>query len=1011
MPLEFALGSILLKALEIGLAAVDTKQKWAWTASDISAVSKLFDDGKDLVGLFSSAASVPADLVGKHALIATQAFGAACLAHWGGNEGMAPFAAKRTFRGLLGRTVRQHDWEQRVALASQRIGEPSSDGEPVAAIELLHAIVENPVTSPVYKALWWAFTSEALNDEALPRPLLFTRPGSKLEFERAFRTEYAEGVAAIPGFSSAALALASDAPRLLREIIVRWVSTWGTMHVFGPEARGLPSMPLEEIYVEPRAVHVDPKTGKHTEGLLRGLIKQHLDTSKIVIVRGDFGHGKSLTAKMLALDWAREFIERLDGSSAEVAYPVFIRCGDDMLGHTGAPTAVIRRALQRHARDAGCDRPLEDAVHTAPSASEAVRYLFDGLDEVALGGAEVEAMVADLHRMLGEQQQAVVFSRRGVVPSLEKLPKGTALLDIQPFALGKGGEVCEWLTRWNALSGRPAIEEASLHSLRLAELAQTPILLFMIAMTADFDNLRVTSRADLYERFLFQVARGKSEHDSQTHSPVVDASEALLSRLKQQNLAARCDGEDVHTSRGQAMLWLISRIAWEARRRSVLGKRITAHDLSTILRDELGLDDMSSRAFDLVKVGVLLALQADQHGRNHEILFGHKSFQEFLVARYWDVTLSRVVHERRAKERDAIISQLLGAPLLKRDDESFDFLLQLLGQWQDPDLRELIRFCEEEANSEAPRPTSKVDTWRNDESPWFRLGVLAIGSRLLWDARKGDAPGSGLHLESAFGICTAVRGLELSARSAFLIAPGVRIDGPVGLHGIIADELDLRGAVVSSLQLGHATVVPHLQVGSVVQGARLSGAVLSKLTIAAADMIATDLSKADLQLANLLEADLRGSNLEGAILWGAWLGRANLQQAILRKAVLASADLQKANLTWADLTDADLSNANLAHTDLSLATLVDANLSDAQLPAATLLKANLAGADLTGANLTGTLLHGADLRGAKVNASQLACGNLDHTTELSPELRSEFDALVASEQERTRSGAPLRLPD
>ena len=128
MPLEIALaGSVLLKALEIGLAAADAKEKWAWTTDDASAVIKLLNDGKEFVGLFSSPAGAPADLVGKHTLIATQAFGAACLAHWGGNEGMAPFKAKRSFWKSHDQKAREKDWQQRLAMAARRMGEANTE--------------------------------------------------------------------------------------------------------------------------------------------------------------------------------------------------------------------------------------------------------------------------------------------------------------------------------------------------------------------------------------------------------------------------------------------------------------------------------------------------------------------------------------------------------------------------------------------------------------------------------------------------------------------------------------------------------------------------------------------------------------------------------------------------------------------------------------------------------------------------------------------------------------------
>lgn len=965
---ETALLGVFLKALELGLGALEAKDKWAWSSDDASAVLKLFGEGKEFLGRFSAPTSAPEDLIGKHVLVATQAFGAACLAHWGGNEGMAPFAAKRSFWRTRGKekTARAKDWKQRLAMAADRMGELSTQGEPIAAIDLLAAIVENPTASPVYAALWWAFTAEELQFDGEMEPLLFQRPGSKLEFERAFRTEYAEGAAALPGFMTAAFALASDAPRMLRELIVQRISTWGSMHVFGTETRGLPPMPLEEIYVEPKAVHVDPKDAtRRTEDLIRTLVESHLETSKIVIVRGDFGHGKSLTAKMLALGWARDALEMLKPSTS-VPFPLFIRCGQDMVAHTVKPADAIRTALQRQARELGYDRSVEDRAHNPPLQSEAVHYILDGLDEIALGSTEVESLFADLNRMLGERQKAIVFSRKGVVPMLEKLPKGTSILDVEPFT---EAQIKDWLARWNILSEGDMVDHTLLEPRGLAELARTPILLFMIAMTWSKET-GIANRAELYERFLMQVARGKCEHDAEVHGPVAAAGATLEMYLRRKKLILDDDASvEAPASRAGAMLWLLSRIAWESRVRAAEFKRMTSYDVTAVLRTDLELDDASSLTFEAVRVGVLLALQADPHGQNHEILFGHKSFEEFLVARYWDSTLALVAQERNEQKRNTLVARLLGAPLLVVEDQCFEFLLQRLKRplWDSRSNR-LIEFCQDEANSEEPRfRGDKPHTWRNDLAPWFRLAVLSIGSRLKWDARKNEEAGQGIELErGGFGIRASLHGLALSGHPLLLIAPGLRVSEFVvdrlAFAAIILEGAECDAFSASSSQMPYA----------IFRGARALAA--------------------DLSSAKLMNADFANAEMRGASLVGAYLGSAKMRRVNLENADLDSASLHEADLRDADLRHASMRFAGLVHTSLEGSNLRRADLTRSVLHGAGLLGANLDQTDFQEARFIGVQILATDFRLAlNLSRNQMSGLLFDETTLFSDEQRALLD--------------------
>lgn len=75
------------------------------------------------------------------------------------------------------------------------------------------------------------------------------------------------------------------------------------------------------------------------------------------------------------------------------------------------------------------------------------------------------------------------------------------------------------------------------------------------------------------------------------------------------------------------MLWLMGRVAWEAH---MLEQRhppqpLTRRHIDNLLQD--GDVPIPVGAADTIRIGLILALQADLHSANHTILFGHLSFR------------------------------------------------------------------------------------------------------------------------------------------------------------------------------------------------------------------------------------------------------------------------------------------------------------------------------------------------------------------------------------------------
>lgn len=415
------------------------------------------------------------------------------------------------------------------------------------------------------------------------------------------------------------------------------------------------------------------------------------------------------------------------------------------------------------------------------------------------------------------------------------------------------------------------------------------------------------TRAEIYERFFQQIAMGKCEQDKDGHEPVANASQRLLKRLVEKGeLGKPLPNAPENESRAMAMLWMLSRIAWESRRCAERNEDLTLYEVTGILKGEVGLGSEAS-ALEMIKVGVLLVLQADQQGGNHQILFGHKSFREFLVARYWAQRLDQIVAARHDHRRfTEIEEQLLGARLLGEDDESFDFLMQIVNAptWGDANRAALVKWAEECFNNEGPYFADRHATsWLKDQRPVLREAALAIGS---------SAKGS----------------------------PGIRPAGSTTLRPLLG-------------WFQTKNLYPRVKA--------------EKLISTDAELTHMWLPGADLRYAKLEVASLEGAHLEGANLYGADLQGANLLGAYLQKANLKGANLRSAHLYMALIAGANLEEADLMNADLGGANLQGANLQGANLRNAILQGANLQGTNLYKVLVSNESIRNGSLRGAQFN--------------------------------------------
>ncbi|MDY7225717.1 pentapeptide repeat-containing protein [Hyalangium rubrum] len=743
--------------------------------------------------------------------------------------------------------------------------------------------------------------------------------------------------------------------RLLRELLLKDMATWGERHIFGNVERrnwradsGIPFLSLTQLYVEPNAwtTSASSEDGEPVIKLIESLLKE--PKKHVVVVKADFGMGKSLTARSLAQRWAQQFLTGRETSSEHIL-PVFIRCAEDLPSDDFDLEKAVRRAWKRQAGDLDVGLKTSDTSLALPEKDQRTVFLIDGLDEVILDERRLKVFFEHIRDQATPNHRFILLSRPGALPSEQDL-KNIPVVEILPW---REEQIDKWLRNWRQAHEGQGLSFQEVKARGLDSLAGTPILLFMIAQTwSRHTQGEGTSQAALYEEFFWQIAKGKHDDAREHHQNIAESSEKLLKQLTKQKLL------DESASEPDAMLWLMGRVAWEATKRQQRSKyfdqealeELTEREIENLIEDELGLRSAPD-TLKAIQGGLLLSMQAHlRAGRASRLLFGHKTFREYLAARYWADRL-KALAQAREKEWKKIEEPLLDGRLLSREDRTFEFLMEMLNGeplTQHPNApfglakeyqRELLAWAQDRFESEEHRyPARRPEALREDRMPWLREGALAIGSCLH------GSPG--MQVKDSLTVRAMLAWFWLMRVGPILIAPKARWEGSV------LSELSLRGANFREADL---------------RGVLFTGANLMRRRVGSAEPC--DFTKAQLDRARLFGAMCTGSLFVGASLKNALLDRgdfefAQFSSACLRNASLERANLRRAVLHEADLTDAVLTFAKLDGADLRDAKLRSANLLNASLKGAVLDGASLEGALLHGANLSEALLHGANLKGA-----------------------------------------------
>ena len=167
----------------------------------------------------------------------------------------------------------------------------------------------------------------------------------------------------------------------------------------------------------------------------------------------------------------------------------------------------------------------------------------------------------------------------------------------------------------------------------------------------------------------------------------------------------------------------------------------------------------------------------------------------------------------------------------------------------------------------------------------------------------------------------------------------VRLGGIYALARIAADSPRDHWSVMQVL----CTYVRTKANGDAAEAPGEVGAILTLLGRRRVDY-ERDEETLDLRGAILTGLNLSRGQFDGALFDGATLENTNLMDAHLRRASFVAADLQGAYMRRADLTDADLSAADLRDSTFRDASLVRANLFGAKMEGTSLIGSDLRGA-------------------------------------------------------------------
>ena len=355
--------------------------------------------------------------------------------------------------------------------------------------------------------------------------------------------------------------------------------------------------------------------------------------------------------------------------------------------------------------------------------------------------------------------------------------------------------------------------------------------------------------------------------------------------------------------------------------------------------------------------------------------FIHKSFIEFLVAEYY---IEVLVKDDEGNENKKIHRLNIGIPS-KITVEFLDGLIDLLNS-DDNDIDEFISKGDTSLLASFNYPDNYPDNIIHARKALIDNSSYSIKNEFIIVYKKDTTIID--EKDKTDNIWIIIRNSSDSGLenlwiyrwiSLFIFSKSISKGANEELGAKIYRDKDFKDKLINLITSSGDLIPCYLK--------NLRNANLCRADLHQANLFRADLSGADLSYANLFRADLSGADLSYANLFRADLSDANISDANLFRADLSQTSFSRANLSdayffYANLYDAKFSYANLNYAILSEADLTQTNFSYATLSDANLSYASFSNTDLSYVNLSDSNLSHAYVSGSN-KYTNLICINAD----------------------------------
>jgi len=387
--------------------------------------------------------------------------------------------------------------------------------------------------------------------------------------------------------------------------------------VFGrssAQAQELPLLPLKLTYIEPLGVLRSSRdNGQEKEQEKTPVKKLIIDTTKnnidtrLLILHAPFGYGKSLTVRSLASDLAGAWLS----NPKDNPFPILLKCPDVLTGHV----TTIKSAVQQS---------IENLTHLPSSTVEKIWstqklfILLDSFDEVHMKETESKSWIGEMQRLASNSRVRVLVASRPHAFDSRWLDKSDREIEILPFT---EEQAQQWLDSTAMRVGPKGLTYKEVAAQLDPDLARTPILLLMAAYGwSEIKSKKPGSRADLYNGFIDKISHGKWLEVQVEHKVIRDGVETL-------NEIA---GPEAYRKALGILAWEYLRIEQHGLAEESKGlPRRRIEDILSKRFKGLGDEQISS-----VTKSLCLSLFFRKSIGAQTVVFTHRSFREFLAARY-----------------------------------------------------------------------------------------------------------------------------------------------------------------------------------------------------------------------------------------------------------------------------------------------------------------------------------------------------------------------------------------